>query len=182
MAEDDAPYRGAQRTSLLPMSRLAPVHELVDNARAIAEADQSLGHKVNAKLELILEQIRFLQQQAADAVVQAREDMDLHRAKCNFHKRAGAVYHLYRRGEDELYFSMLHPDDWRGQPPHAYVGSFRLEPDLSWTRAEDVAARDARLDELRTMLPEGGLQPRRQVEGRNYMLPAPKPGPGPQHD
>ena len=31
---------------------------------------------------------------------------------------------------------MLAPADWGGRPPRPYVGSYRLEPDLSWTPLE----------------------------------------------
>jgi hypothetical protein len=35
---------------------------------------------------------------------------------------------------------MLSPDDWGGRPPHPFVGSYRLEADMSWTAAEAIAA------------------------------------------
>ncbi|OOZ41039.1 hypothetical protein BOW53_05855 [Solemya pervernicosa gill symbiont] len=30
---------------------------------------------------------------------------------------------------------MLSPQEW-GEPPHAYLGSYRLENDMSWTAVE----------------------------------------------
>ncbi|MCA9690581.1 MAG: DUF2452 domain-containing protein [Nannocystaceae bacterium] len=124
--------RGPARLSPYPTSRLAPPHDLVDSARQIQQADATLGTVVNAKLQVIVEQIRALQQRAREIVDEAREHAALHRARCSFRKIPGRVYHLYRR-DDERYFSLLSPDDWRGRPPHPYEGAYRLEVDMSWT-------------------------------------------------
>jgi hypothetical protein len=126
-------HDGPARTSPYPVSRLAPTHDLVDAARQIAEADQLIGTVTHAKLEVIARQIRTLQDEARKILDDARADAELHRAQCSFRKTIGHVYHLYRHADGRLYFSMLSPDDWHGQPPHAFEGSYRLEPDMSWT-------------------------------------------------
>jgi hypothetical protein len=130
-------HQGPARTSPYPVSRLAPAHDLVDTARQIAEADHLIGTVTNAKLELIAKQIRALQDEARGILDDARANADLHRAACNFRKTPGHAYHLYRRGDGSLYFSMLSPEDWHGEPPHAFEGSYRLEADMSWTRTSD---------------------------------------------
>lgn len=119
-------------------SRLAPAIDIVDAAQQIAQADRVVGTVVNAKLEVIAEQIRHLQEQARAVLQQALDAAELHRAPCRFRKRAGETYFLYRRSDGELYFSMLSPEDWKGAPPHAFEGAFRLEADMSWSRAEDA--------------------------------------------
>jgi hypothetical protein len=43
------------------------------------------------------------------------------------------VYHLYRDGNGSLYFSMLSPEEWGGNPPHGFEGSYRVEVDMSFT-------------------------------------------------
>jgi hypothetical protein len=116
------------------------VHDLVDAAREIQTADEVIGTTTNAKLEIIVTQIRALQEQARAVLTSARESALLHRASCGFQKRIGATYHLYHRSEGDAYFSMLSPQDWRDTPPHDYEGSYRLEPDMAWTR---VDGRDA---------------------------------------
>ncbi len=133
-------HEGSAATSPYPMSRLAPIHDLVDAAREIQSADEVIGTAANAKLEVIVAQIRALQEQARTVLTSARQNALLHRAGCGFSKRVGAVYHLYHRHEGDAYFSMLSPSDWRGSPPHDFEGSYRLEPDMSWTR---VDGRDA---------------------------------------
>ncbi len=142
MADDDKLVRHGgsnanvpAHASPYPVSRLAPAHDLVDMAREIAEADNMLGTVANAKLELIAEQIRDLQDKARTVLTQAASHAALHRASCAFRRRVGQTYHLYRRPDGQPYFSMLGPDEWHGEPPHGYEGSFRLEPDMSWAPA-----------------------------------------------
>ena len=69
---------------------------------------------------------------------EAARNATLHRAQCRFRRRVGQTYHLYRRADDQRYFSLLSPADWGGPPPHEYEGSYRLEPDMSWTREGDA--------------------------------------------
>lgn len=123
------------RLATVGTSRLAPRIELVDLAAEIARADESIASTTNARLEILAEQIRALQAKARQVLDEARESLDLHRARANFVKRPGQVYHLYRRGE-ELLFSMLSPSDWNDAPPYDFVGSYRLETDLRWTRVD----------------------------------------------
>ncbi len=113
------------------MSRLAPVHDLVDLAREIERADELLSATTHAKLDEIARQIRALQARARAVVEETRVDLALHHARCNFEKRVGHTYHLYRRDDGELWFSMLSPAEWR-RCPHHFEGSFRLEADRSW--------------------------------------------------
>jgi hypothetical protein len=128
-------HEGPASTSPYPVSRLAPPHDLVDVARQIQEADAVLGVKVSSQLEVIAEQIRNLQEKARQLLDHANESAELHRAICSFKKRIGATYHLYRRGDGRRYFSMLSPVDW-GEAPHAFEGSYRLEPDMTFTRVD----------------------------------------------
>jgi len=153
---DAAPrHQGPQQASPYPISRLAPVHDLVDVAREIQEADRMLGTVASGKLQLLAKQIRALQEEARNLLEAARRDAELHRASCQFKRRPGHVYHLYRRPDGAFYFSMLSPDDWHGAPPHPFEGSYRLEHDMSWTRAEDIDDIDAERSQLPPLLGKG---------------------------
>jgi hypothetical protein len=143
-------HTGPARTSPYPTSRLAPAHDLVDTARQIAEADRVIGTVVHAKLQVIADQIRGLQAQARSILEDARAHADLHRAVCRFQKRVGATYHLYRRPDATAYLSMLAPADWGDAPPHEFLGSYRLEPDMSWT--PDGSRGPAPSEELRAIV------------------------------
>jgi hypothetical protein len=117
------------------VSRLAPAFDLVDVAKAIAEADHGLAVGVHARLDVIAQQIRALQAEARRLLVDARAATKLHRAECRFRKRVGAVYHLYERPDGSTYFSMIAPHEW-ATPPHVPAGSYRLEPDMTWTAVD----------------------------------------------
>ncbi len=130
--QDDKP----DHASPYPVSRLAPAFELVDLAREIAQADEMLANRASAQLTLIAEQVRVLQQQAREILQQTQHDQQLHRARCNFQKKPGQIYHLYRNSRGETLLSMLSPEDWQGRPPNDFLGSFRLESDRSWIPLE----------------------------------------------
>ena len=121
-----------------PVSRLAPAFGLVDLAREIALADAMLADRAEAQLSVIASQVRQLQQQARTILQQTRRDQQLHRARCNFRKIPGQIYHLYHDRRGEALLSMLSPDDWRGHPPNRFAGSYRLESDRSWSPVESL--------------------------------------------
>jgi hypothetical protein len=141
------------KSATYPLSRLSASISLVDTAREIARADEVIGLAATGKLQQIAEQIRALQAQAEQVLAEARESSMLHRARCSLQKRVGHTYFLYKKTEDELYFSLLSPEEW-GTPPDEFVGAFRLEPDMSWTRADRIAERDAALAPIRALLAE----------------------------
>jgi hypothetical protein len=128
------------RSSTYPTSRLSPNFEPVDQLEAVKDSDRFLGTVADAKLKLIHDQIQYLREQAKMIIFSAERDMKLHRASCSFEKRTGHTYYLYMRVEQELYFSILSPEDWGGKPPHEFMGAYRLEGDMSWTSiSQDVA-------------------------------------------
>lgn len=68
--------------------------------------------KANAcnKLQIIAEQMKFLQKQAENVLMEAKQNTYLHHAACNFKKQPGHVYHVYLRESGQTYFSMLSPE------------------------------------------------------------------------
>lgn len=136
----DAPatyHQGEARSAPYPVSRLAPAFGLVELAKEVAEADRMISGRSNAQLAQIAQQIKNLQAQARQVLETAHQDMQLHKARCNFKRIPGHIYHLYELDNGKLQFSMLSADDWGGQPPHTYLGPYRLDNDLSWTPAEN---------------------------------------------
>ncbi|XP_055613895.1 uncharacterized protein C1orf50 homolog, partial [Uranotaenia lowii] len=97
-------------------------------------AEIQVKNNACAKLMVIAEQVKFLQEQARKILEETQSAQDLHHAACNFKKIPGNVYHLYRRDSGQSYFSMVSPEEWGpGGSTHVYVGSFRLEHDQTWT-------------------------------------------------
>ncbi|MFO0758391.1 MAG: DUF2452 domain-containing protein [Byssovorax sp.] len=143
-AHDDPPNGTAAlttRAAPYPMSRLSPRFDLVDLAAEIQRADETVSMVASAKLDTIRKQILALQDEARAVLDEAARAARMHRARCSFRKVPGHVYHLYRRDDGELYFSMLSPAEWGGTPPHPFEGSYRLEIDQSFTRVDADAAR-----------------------------------------
>jgi hypothetical protein len=138
-------HRGADHSSPYPVSRLAPSFGLTELAREIEQADQVVGGRLSGQLQVIAEQVKALQAQARRILEQAQEDQRLHHARCAFKRLPGHVYHLYQDSDGGVSFSMLSPDDWRGRPPKPFIGSYRLESDMSWTSlADETPADDSR--------------------------------------
>ncbi|HYW93010.1 MAG TPA: DUF2452 domain-containing protein [Gammaproteobacteria bacterium] len=158
LKKDDDPrrHRGPAHSSPYPVSRLAGPVELVDVAREIERADEMIATRTNARLQGIARQIRALQEEARSVLEQTRQDQDLHRARCNFRRRPGHVYHLYRKPDGSPYFSMLSPEDWDGDPPDEYRDSYRLEADMSWTPVSEIGRAEANAEDLQRMLGFGG--------------------------
>jgi len=145
-------FGGGDNSSPYPVSRMAPASELVDLALEIEQADRMLGNVTHGKLKVIAEQMRALQQEAKGILEASARDQRLHRARCNFQRQPGNVYHLYRKADESLYFSLLAPAEWGSEPPHAFVGSYRLESDMSWTPVEEIGKHEPSIQLLNTLL------------------------------
>lgn len=146
------PSAQAQMVSVNATNRMHSPSDLVALASYVQTADNYTKATVGGKLELISDQIRALQAQARRVLEDAKRDVELNHAKCNFKRVPGRIYHLYRRsteqadGEERIdtYFSMLSPAEWGGAHPDEFLESYRLEHDMSWTPFAQTAARDAR--------------------------------------
>lgn len=136
-------HTGDARSAPYPVSRMAPATELMDLAKIVAEADKSIQSHATGKLKVIANQIKSLQDEARRILEQAQRDQTLHRARCHSQRIPGKTYYLYQHDNDELYFSLLSPEDWGGQPPHAYAGAYRLEMDMSWTALDESDAEES---------------------------------------
>lgn len=119
----------------------------------IAKADVCIKANACNKLQVIAEQIKFLQKQAENILLEAERNAKLHHVACNFVKQPGHVYHLYKRESGQFYFSMLSPQEWDNSAPcQSYKGSFRLEHDRSWTSLPQLYAKDKELDVFKKFL------------------------------
>lgn len=164
MSDDDTSRYNGENTSQVssnaspyPTSRLAPAIDLVNIAREISTANNMITQQTSGKLKVIARQIKQLQDQAREILDQAQHDQELHHAQCHFKKQAGHVYHLYQKSSGNKYFSMLSPDEWGGQPPHDYLGSYRLEADMSWSRLDTNRAESGDDINIQNLLEKNGL-------------------------
>ncbi|XP_034951258.1 uncharacterized protein C1orf50 homolog [Chelonus insularis] len=127
----------------------APAEDLLALATEIQKADTFVKANAINKLQIITENIRFLQKQTERILFEAKENAILHHAACNFIKHPGHIYHLYEKQSGEYYFSMLSPEEWgENSPPQIFKGSYRLECDQSWTPVSQIESKDAELSFL----------------------------------
>lgn len=159
MSDDSKPilHHGEDHSSPYPTSRLAPAFQAPELAAEVARAEAMLGARTSAKLRVITDQIKALQAEARKVLDEARDEQALTHAECSFKRIPGRTYHLYRRAEGGTFFSMLSPGDWGGDTPHAFLGSYRLEVDYSWTPAERLDAEDDTGPMINQLLRIGGL-------------------------
>uniref|UniRef100_T2M5U2 Uncharacterized protein C1orf50 n=1 Tax=Hydra vulgaris TaxID=6087 RepID=T2M5U2_HYDVU len=160
-------------TSLLVNSRAvnkARPDDLIALATEVQRADEGVRHIASNKLQIIAEQIRFLQEQARRVLEEAKDSSLLHTAKCNFIKKPGTTYHLYERESGVSYFSMLSPKEW-SNCPHRFLGSYRLEHDQSWTKEEDIKKKDIEKKIVEDLMNKGGVPSLEYFDtnGRNSM-------------
>jgi hypothetical protein len=141
-------FRGPANASPYAVSRLGAPVSLVDMARVIESASANVALRTNAQLEVIVEQMKALQERAREIIEQASRDVDLIHAECRFRRVPGRIYHLYERPDGHRYFSMLAPEEHGGGGPSGFVASFRYEHDESWTRVDEIDARDKRRAEI----------------------------------
>lgn len=90
------------------------------------------------KLDVIAEQIKFLQNQAKEILHNAAKDSHLHSIPCNFVKSPGQIYHLYERPSGEKFWSMVSPEEFGAFNKNESLGSWRLEADRSFTKVEQI--------------------------------------------
>lgn len=136
-------------------AKKASAFDLIALAKEVQKADTFVKATAGSKLQIIAEQIRFLQQQARSVLEQAHEDNYLHHAKCNLKKIPGKIYYLYKRRSGDVYFSILSPKEWGNSCPHEFIDSYRLEYDMSWTKEEYIDVRDQELSVIEGILNTG---------------------------
>lgn len=151
------PHPGDARSSPYPTSRLAPSFHAPELADEVARAEAMLNARTAAKLRVIADQIKSLQAEARKVLNEARDEQSMTHAQCAFKRIPGKLYHLYRKPDGGTYFSMLSPQDWGGETPNQFVGSFRLETDSSWTPAEKLDQTDDTGELVQQLLRIGGL-------------------------
>jgi hypothetical protein len=150
-------HPGDARSAPYPVSRLAPSFDTGALAAEVAKAESMLSARTGAKLRVIADQIRLLQEEARKVLADAQEEQRLTRAECSFKRIPGQTYHLYRRSDGRTFFSMLSPADWGGRSPHESLGSYRLEVDYSWTPVERLGQEDDTGALVEQLLRIGGL-------------------------
>ena len=110
---------------------------LVNEDEQMTVAGNAIVQSSNAKLDMIIKQIEFLKNQAEKVISDARHNVMLHQAKCTFDRKPGQTYHLYKKNDGTMQWSILSLEDWMGSPPWEYIGSYQLMGDQTWKDISD---------------------------------------------
>ncbi|XP_032094714.1 uncharacterized protein C1orf50 homolog [Thamnophis elegans] len=143
---------GSEGLQLTPAARKSQPSDLVALAEQVKEADGFVRANACNRLTVIAEQIRYLQEQARKVLEDAKRDADLHHVACNFVKKPGNTYYLYRRENGQRYFSLLSPKEWGANCPSEFLAGYKLQHDLSWTPLDEAEKREAELNILEKLL------------------------------
>lgn len=164
MADDARAAEYLKQVSLVPKNEantLVTAHAtkadpgyLVELAKEVSLANSTIKAGACGKLEIIAQQIRFLQEQARQVLLDSSTDELINKAACNFVKKPGKVYHLYQREDGQPYLGMLSPEEWGGNPPHDFVGSYKLEYDMTFTPLEKVTKRQEEISRVHDLFAE----------------------------
>lgn len=104
----------------------------------LKNSEDSVKNTALNKLDVIGEQIRFLQKQAMEILKDANDNAQLHKIPCNFVKVPGNIYHLYERESGEKLWSMVSPSEFGSNKNLKHLGSYRLEGDKSFTPIDKI--------------------------------------------
>jgi len=115
--------------------------DLVELAHQIQTADKFTRSTAGSKLQVIAEQVRFLQQQAKAVLEEASLNNQLHHIACNFKKVPGKIYYVYKRDNGKNYMSMISPQEWGSSGPE-FVAAYKLEFDMTFTPFDKIAKRE----------------------------------------
>merc|ERR1712037_900320 len=128
-------------------------HDLVELAAQVEKADQFTRATAGSKLQVIAEQVRFLQEQARKVLEEARMNALLHKTSCNCKKIPGKTYYVYkqRKNPEDEFLSMISPQEWGPSGPE-FVQGYRLEYDMSWTELKDLDKRSNELSLINKIL------------------------------
>ena len=106
---------------------------------ALKDSNEHVKNIALNKLDVIGEQIKFLQNQAKEILEEAARNSELHKIPCNFVKVPGTIYHLYQRPQNgEKIWSMISPQEFGTSCKNRYLGSYRMEQDKSFTSVDSL--------------------------------------------
>ena len=97
------------------------------------QAMQAMSEQTQMQLDMILEQMRLLAQQAKRLKDRVNVSTDIYKAKIPFKPIIGTHYFLYRVSEEDLVLSLIGNEEWGSRNPIGdFVAEVRLLADHTW--------------------------------------------------
>ncbi|KAI6183958.1 putative protein C1orf50-like protein [Aphelenchoides bicaudatus] len=114
-------------TNIVSQKNTHKIHDPNDPVNllnSIVSSRNIVRTSANAKLASIGQQMDALVEQAKKVMAKCKRDERLHQqVACNFQKKPGATYYLYKKPNDgQEYFSMLSPAEWGSSLKSEYQG------------------------------------------------------------
>ena len=85
-----------------------------------------------AKLKILFRQFENIKKEIEEVINDSVESQNLESIPCNFKKVPGKTYHLYQKPNQECFFSMLNPNEWKTK--NIFLGSYYYDYDLTFSK------------------------------------------------
>ena len=89
-----------------------------------------------SKLKLLFKQMENLKNDINEIINESLEADALNDIKCNFKKKPGNTYYLYKKPCDSLFFSILSPQEWTNTK-NIFVNAYFYDYDLTFQKFSD---------------------------------------------
>ena len=128
------PDKVADNPGLLPYAHhvgsaiIAPI----DRGRTRGLAMSAMYEQTETQLSQIRDQVELLIAQAQRVHDRIAVSESIYTAEAGFKPNVGQTCYLYERASGVRVLSLVSPDDWRREPPFAYVATVKLLSDHTW--------------------------------------------------
>ena len=95
---------------------------------------QSIQRNSNnySKLKVLFKQLENIKAEIQNVILESIETENLQKVKCNFKKIPGKNYYLYQRSNNDCFFSMLSPEEWKNN--HIFLGEYFYDFDHNFQK------------------------------------------------
>ena len=87
-----------------------------------------------AKLKILFKQMENIKREIEEVIQESITSENLEKIKCNFKKIPGKNYYLYQKSEEDYFFSMLSPKEWKSS--NIFVGEYFYDYDHTFQKIQ----------------------------------------------
>jgi hypothetical protein len=128
----DALFKGEDSFAPYPTSVSSPVIQAIDKRLLKATAVESMQKNAQQQIDMLRKQAALILKQAQAIEQRIEISARIYKADFSFEPVIGGMYHLYRKGEQEV-LSLVGPTEWGSKVPYdAWVASVQLLGDKTW--------------------------------------------------
>ena len=85
-----------------------------------------------SKIKVLFKQIENIKKEIDEIIQESLEADELNNIKCNFKKNPGNYYYLYQKPDNELFFSILNPNEWNTE--NIFINKYFYDYDFSFVK------------------------------------------------